>query len=145
MLEWYGLTPVRDEAGEYLRRMCPHILVDENAHSDMAILTCPLLDTDFWPVSDHPRLWTNEAGERVLTLEPWGNPFEMVDEFAALERELDTIGVATCFEGRSPYGASFVLFLAADDTEVGQRARTRSEGNKARRERSRAFARRRGE
>lgn len=124
MLEWYGLTPVRDAEGEYLRPVCPHILVDENDHADMVM--CPLLDTPFWPVSDHARLWTNEAGERILTLEPWGNPFDMVDKFVALEKELDMLGVATCFEGRSPYGASFVLFLAADNTEAGRRARTRS-------------------
>lgn len=143
MLEWYGLTPVRDAEGEYPRPVCPHLLVDEKAHED-SLLVCPLLDTDFWPVSDHARLWKNEAGERVLTLEPWGNPFEMVDEFAALERELDTLGVATCFEGRSPYGASFVLFLAAESTEVGSRARSRSNANKARRSASRARAQRRG-
>ncbi len=127
MLEWYGLTPVRDEDGDYLRPVCPHLLVDENAHPDNP-LECPLNDTnsDFWPVIDHARLWTNEAGERVLTVEPWGNPFDMMDKFVALEKELDMLGVATCFEGRSPYGASFVLFLAADNTEAGRRARTRS-------------------
>jgi len=125
MLEWFGLTPVRDAEGEYLRSVCPHHLIDENAHSDN-LLECPLNDSDFWPVIDHARLWTNEAGERVLTVEPWGNPFDMVVKFAALEKELDLLGIATCFEGRSPYGASFVLFLAADNTEVGQRARARS-------------------
>jgi hypothetical protein len=59
----------------------------------------------------------------VVKLEPYGNPLDFPQRFAALETELNALGVVMSFEGRSPYGASYVLFLMSEGTGTGRRAR----------------------
>lgn len=58
----------------------------------------------------------------MITLEPYGNPFDAVDIYGEMERNLADLGLITCFEGRSPYGASYILFVMRADTQAGQRA-----------------------
>lgn len=116
MRQWYGLTPARKNWS--LGANCPHRLVGRRC----GVASCHWSYTKFSPVWDHARLWTYE-GELVLTLEPYGNPWNMANKFDDLERSLDAMGISTAFEGRSPYGASFILFLAAESTEFGRRAR----------------------
>jgi len=131
--EWYGLTPVRGMNWCYWA-YCPHWIIGKR---------CPTLQRrtgdyiyhdkhhcrntwrhDHNPLLwDHARAWRNAAGELVITLEPWGNPYDYAPSFHALERDLDALGIVTCFEGRSPYGATYIMFLMADDTDAGRRAR----------------------
>ena len=127
MWEWYQLRPAPDWAYGV---QCPHRLVGQECTSDDQL--CSWDGSRFGPIWDHARMWTNPAGELVLTLEPYGNPFVQAEAFAALERELDELGIATFFEGRSPYGATYVQFLAADDTEAGRRARSKVRGARKR-------------
>jgi hypothetical protein len=41
---------------------------------------------------------------------------------ADLERDLDELGPVACFEGRLPYGTSYILFVMGADSTAGRRA-----------------------
>lgn len=120
MTEWYGLTPVRGTGWMEWAR-CPHRLAGVRCPTgdpSNCALTAPYRECGIW---DHARAWRDVHGDLVFTLEPWGNPFDRAAEFAEVERELRGLGIATSFEGRSPYGASYVLFIAAASTSIGTR------------------------
>ncbi|QSM92993.1 hypothetical protein I3U40_18220 [Mycobacteroides abscessus subsp. abscessus] len=130
MRDWYGLTPLRGDAW-VTRALCAHNLVGKKCPAVSCPIVAQFMDRPgLW---DHARAWRTHGGELVFTLEPWGNPFDSVDIHAAMERELDAIGVSMAFEGRSPYGSSYVLFLTEANTELG--ARMLSARSRARRRR----------
>jgi hypothetical protein len=124
MKQWYGLTPAHGDNWDGWAE-CPHRLVKQRCESSTSGGYCRWVREGDWHRLpwDHARAWRNSDGELVITLEPWGNPFDIADTFAALKRHLDDLGVAVSFEGRSPYGASYILFLMSADTDLGQRAK----------------------
>lgn len=120
MRQWYGLRAPETDADWYAYA-CPHILT-ANPPSDGMSHRCyaqwfPVY-RDIW---DHARLWYDSEGTPVITLEPWGSPITHADMLTCFTRELSDIGIVTAFEGRSPYGASYVLFLAGEHTGFGGR------------------------
>lgn len=120
MREWYELTPVRGTAWwEWAR--CPHRLAGVRCPTRDPMNCALVVPYRMCGIWDHGRAWRDVRGDLVVTLEPWGNPFDRTDEFAELERELQGLDIATAFEGRSPYGASYVLFMAATSTVAGAR------------------------
>lgn len=124
MLEWYGLTPARGLAW-LTWAWCPHRLAGRRCSGDRCTDDGgrPRTWRDrFQPIWDHARAWRTADGELVLTLEPYGNPFDVAPEYAAMVAELDALGVVAGFEGRSPYGASYIVFVAHKDTDLGRRA-----------------------
>ncbi|MCB1257809.1 MAG: hypothetical protein KDB26_11925 [Microthrixaceae bacterium] len=125
MREWYGLKPVSGHAW-YTWALCPHRLVGMKCESQRgAYGRCPIYYSHGYPAYDHPRAWRDGDGNLVITLEPWGNPFAQHDELTTLATDLNGIGVAMAYEGRSPYGASYVLFLANAETRMGAVMTTR--------------------
>ncbi|MFZ2239803.1 MAG: hypothetical protein WAV90_09710 [Gordonia amarae] len=119
MREWYGLLPM-PAAGWHASADCAHWLIGKRCPT--APLQCGLIREWMAPNGpwDHARAWRSEDGDRVITLEPWGSP---IVDAPALERMMSAlrgIDVYSCFEGRSPYGASYVLFLASDKTPLGE-------------------------
>lgn len=131
MREWYGLTPLRG-SGWVDRARCAHNLVGKKCQG---LSSCP--KTKACPVAlkhlasngglwDHARAWRSVDGELVFTVEPWGNPFDHPEAYAALKRDLTELGIESCFEGRSPYGATYIMFMTPADNELGKRfARSR--------------------
>ncbi|TXI55919.1 hypothetical protein [Mycolicibacter arupensis] len=117
MLEWYGLTSVRGSAW-YQWAYCPCRLSGKRCVRECMSWKLRPSIRGIW---DHARAWRNADGDLVFTTEPWGNPFDTTDEFASLTAELDELGIVTSFEGRSPYGASYVLFAVNADTAAGKR------------------------
>lgn len=129
MKKWYGLTsmahdwtypcpyrllgqhePETDESGELKTYDAEWDDQDQLCHCD-SIRT--LQHTPgFELVWDHVRGWYDSLGRPVITLEPYGFPrIEEVESYVApLER------VRVGFEGRSPYGASYVLFLIGPES-----------------------------
>ncbi|MBS4103885.1 hypothetical protein [Tsukamurella paurometabola] len=126
MDEWYGLKPVRGD-NWLLWAACPHRLIGKRCRCGG--LPWQTTYSDVW---DHARAWRNGDGTLVITLEPWGNPFDQTAQFVDLERDLTELGITTAFEGRSPYGASYILFLIAADSPWG-RVFERTPGRAARR------------
>jgi hypothetical protein len=118
MRDWYGLIPARSW---FRLPSCPHPLVRKHCQRGTGI--CPWQPSRYRPLWDHCRYWRDPDSATVITLEPWCNPFDVTDIYFEMERTLDILGIVTCFEGRSPYGASFILFLMAADTDAGHRAR----------------------
>lgn len=118
MLEWYGLTPVRGSAW-YSWADCPCRLVSKRCGNECSPWTVRDGYSGIW---DHARAWRNADGELVITMEPWGSPYDAAYVFARLAKELRELGIVTCFEGRSPYGASYILFAFNENTEAGMRA-----------------------
>jgi len=100
MRDWYGLTPMTGHSWRY-GAQCPHHVVGRRCE----------LHYNLPAIWDHPRAWRDSDGIKVVTLEPWGNPFASVEEYARLEAECQDFGINIRFEGRSPYGASYILFL----------------------------------
>lgn len=122
MREWYGLTPARASA-YWLWSACPHRLVGKRCTSrdaELCELSMPFREVQGGYLWDHDRAWRNSRGELVYTLEPYGNPFHHADEFREMEAALRSIGVAASVEGRSPYGASYIIFLTDARTAVGK-------------------------
>lgn len=124
MFDWYGLRPLRDYG--WLRSAhCPRRLAaPEGTHRTGCPDICDwkerVLGGSGYPLWDHARAWRNPDNDLVITLEPYGNPFDLVEDFTHLKAALDDLGVVTAFEGRSPYGASFILFLAGAATRWGR-------------------------
>lgn len=119
MREWYMLDTKDTCVSECRQKaQCEHWLATGEAHENGVCLSSRTwLYGSLW---DHARAWQHVAtGERVLTLEPYGNPFDQHDEFVKLKRDMAAVGVSVSFEGRSPYGASYVLFLAVTSTGIG--------------------------
>lgn len=122
MMEWYGLRPGgRSWDTWYYRATCECWLLTGRNCS----IECQYRGRDLYGlIWDHPRAWRHiKTDERVLTLEPYGNPFDVYENYLKLEKDMRSKGIAISFEGRSPYGASYVLFLARDDTQIGRRMR----------------------
>ena len=105
MREWYGLTPCRGDAWETWAR-CPH-----HVGSGRCPRNCREWESSHRPLWDHARAWRDLDGNVVITLEPWGDPFHEAEAYARLTAELDAHGIRVGFEGRSPYGASYLLAL----------------------------------
>jgi hypothetical protein len=125
MRQWYGLRAVKGwNWREYA--YCPHWLIGKRCPERLGHELCSFKHVRAfeYPVWDHARAWRDEDGCRVVTLEPFSNPFDQVNDFEHLQGTLTDIGITTSFEGRSPYGASYILFLMAADTVAGQRARS---------------------
>jgi len=84
MREWYGLTPARG-LNWYYWADCPHRIVGMRCPS--AFGPDHRVDKDYrchrwhWDHNellwDHARAWRNADGELVITLEPYGNPYDM--------------------------------------------------------------------
>ena len=110
MPDWYGLPPLRGDGWIWGAR-CPHQIVGKRCPSDGMDCGGRLLSR-LW---DHARAWRDSDGIKVVTLEPWGNPFTSGAEYEKLLDGLAEHGVRVAFEGRSPYGASYVLFLKRRD------------------------------
>lgn len=122
MQEWYGLTAVRGD-GWFLQPRCIHKLIDKKCLSH----TCPVVrkyDSHHVGIWDHARAWKNGSGEKVFTSEPWGDPLDTAQARLEMERELAELGITVSFEGRSPYGASYILFFTDTRTEEGAQAAT---------------------
>lgn len=116
MGEWYGLKPVPGDG--WLRGSWS---LDWVAKRRCALPDCGDSDLhELAPVWDHTRAWRDRDGEKVLTLEPYGNPFETYPaaQFASLRRMCEDRGLDIGFEGRSPYGASYILFLKRADVPL---------------------------
>lgn len=130
MKKWYGLTPFEYD----WVYPCPYRLLGEHepeldefgeyegprytgfSDRDDQLCHCDSVRVykhtpGFQLVWDHARGWNDKFGRPVITLEPYGFPkIEEVESFVApLER------IRIGFEGRSPYGASYVLFLIGPD------------------------------
>lgn len=119
MREWYGLNPVRGD-GWWDWAVCPHRLTGRKCSDPMkcALTKEHRTGCGVW---DHARAWRANGGDLIYTLEPYGNPYDHTEDFAELERDLARIGVVTAFEGRSPYGASYIIFVAHEKTPLGAR------------------------
>lgn len=106
MRDWYGLRPV---AGDGWMAYCPHRLIGKrcNGYNRYGGPPCVWMTLNRPVVWDHARAWRDRAGVMVITLEPYGSPRQLGE----LERDLSAMGVVSYFEGRSPYGASYILFL----------------------------------
>ena len=104
MTQWYGLTPM---TGPSWRRgaRCPHHVIGKRCTEHRCVPTRTL-----W---DHARAWRDTDGIKVITLEPWGDPFQSADDYQTLQTQLAALNINITYEGRSPYGASYVLFLKA--------------------------------
>lgn len=130
MADWYGLFPVRGNAW-FMMPFCAHKLVGKKCPGRSGCPVHARYHRKRGHLWDHARAWRNRAGELVFTLEPWGDPLKTAVARMEMEKELAEIGVAVSYEGRSPYGASFILFLTDVRTEDGQRARMFQNGWRA--------------
>jgi hypothetical protein len=113
MWDWYGLKPESDDGW---RRGAWDL-------EWLAEPSCELPEIGVHypsPVWDHARAWRDRDGEKVVTLEPYGNPFETHSSamFADLRSLCEARGIDISFEGRSPYGASYILFLKRAETPL---------------------------
>jgi hypothetical protein len=117
MKDWYGLTPLAGDAWRW-SAFCAHTLVGKKCEDAKQGHRCAPLEglTEIW---DHARAWKTEKGERVITLEPWGNAIAQAEMVKHLVSELGKLGIVVAFEGRSPYGASYILFCASRRTNFG--------------------------
>lgn len=102
MADWYGLTPLTGWHW-WTGAACPHRAVSRRCPGWP---TCQPL-----PLWDHPRAWRDSDGIKTVTLEPWGNPFRTIEAYFDLTEALEPLNAAVAYEGRSPYGASYVLFI----------------------------------
>lgn len=120
MKKWYGLTPMEDDwTYPCLYRLwglhTPALDIDDVVDED-PFCCCHFAGhqgiSDL--VWDHVRGWYTADRHRtpVVTVEPYGFPRvrEVMDYVAPL-------GLRVGFEGRSPYGASYVLFLVGPDLD----------------------------
>ena len=110
MTQWYGLTPL---TGHHWRNgaKCPHHAANKQCRDP----DCYGSTSTLW---DHARAWRDTDHTKVITLEPWGNPFTSTPEYQKLRNELDPLNVHITYEGRSPYGASYILFLKTQTTPL---------------------------
>ena len=100
VFEWYGLTPMPADKWTSGARHPAQVVGKRVPVGDRSLR--------LW---DHARAWRDSDGVKVVTLEPWGSPFERGPEFEELAGVCVDLGISTVFEGRSPYGASYILFL----------------------------------
>lgn len=116
MREWYGLVPCRGYAWHDWA-MCPHRVGNGRCPENCAEWRSKHM-SGCRAVWDHERAWRDVNGLVVITLEPYGDPF-MKEEAETVERLralVDPMGIEVNFEGRSPYGASYMLALMAKGT-----------------------------
>lgn len=120
--EWYRLTPLRGDAWRESAR-CAHRLIGKRCPSkkDNKYAECELMRRyEREGIWDHARAWRSAYGDLVFTLEPWGSPIWEANRIGKLATELEQLGIAMSFEGRAPYGSSYVLILADAESESGQ-------------------------
>jgi hypothetical protein len=109
--EWFGLTPLRGRAWRE-RAWCAHYVAGVRCTDECNIQEH--VDMVLW---DHARAWRDRSGRVVVTLEPWGNPFGP-EHFGQFQRLMDYVapyGIGVGFEGLSPYGSSYTIFLRKAD------------------------------
>ena len=90
MRDWYGFTAM---AGD-----CPMRVAGERCHAYRSPTPC-ICETHFH-ILDHARVWRSGRGDIVLTAEPYGFSG---DDFAALERDLDDLGLVAWVSAKSPW------------------------------------------
>ena len=82
MKDWYGLIPLPGVRW-WSAAQCPHRLVRRRCESGYCRW---VRDGGWnWPLWDHARAWRNTDGALVISLEPWGSPFDIAGSFADLE------------------------------------------------------------
>lgn len=121
MLEWYGLAPVRNSWNWKRWAYCPHRLINgkpcaEGRDDGRCEIVGESYPNGIW---DHARAWRNGDGDLVYTVEPWGNPVLAAEEILDLSQRLEKHGIVMSFEGRSPYGSSYVLFMTSVNNRMG--------------------------
>lgn len=111
--EWYGLTPLPGDRWQ-TGAQCPLAVLGEKCEHTTLIGSkrrCTWNTREYARLWDHARAWSDRDGNTVITLEPYGSPFHQRGAYSRLVRDLDKLGVAVTFHGRSPYGATYSLML----------------------------------
>lgn len=109
MFEWYGLLPLDGDKWSTWA-YCPHAVgLWKGQRRPAACRENKCKWPIRYPLWDHTRAWRNSDGRVVITAEPYGNPFDSAEDYTRMRSELRAIDAHVVFEGRSPYGASYLL------------------------------------
>lgn len=127
MKEWYFLDPAPGSSWIHSGYCAHHVLGKRCPKSKKINGYCGIVYPHLWDIWDHCRAWRAENGNRVITLEPWGSPILDAEKIRALQDSLKDIGIDMGFEGRAPYGSSYILFLADHESSFGWKMRTFSQ------------------
>jgi hypothetical protein len=90
-------------------RICPRVIAGRHCRADVGCI-CHA----YHRVLDHARIWLDEAGDHVLTAEPY---HAHGTDLVAFLLDLELLGLRACLSGASPWNPGHTLLITVRRAE----------------------------